>query len=93
MDEAFVPLHRIVQGMTAGGDFTSDDGGFHMYIERYEIESPVELDVSVGADGRVQIGAVPPLYRVDTSLRPSFHQLRFTAERTEGGTGAGPDGG
>ena len=80
MDEAFVPLHQILRGMTAAGDLGSEELGLRMYIDRYEIESPIELDVGVGPDGRVELGAVPPLYRVDTSLRPSFHHLRFTAE-------------
>jgi hypothetical protein len=84
MDEAFVPLHRLVTGLTAAGDVRSEDAGVHMYIRRYEIESPVELDVTVGADGRMQLGSAPPLYRVDTSLRPSYHQLRFVAELDDG---------
>jgi len=80
MDEAFVPLHQIVRGLTAAGDIGSEELGLRMYIDRYEIESPIELDIAVSPGGAVEIGAVPPLYRVDTSLRPSFHALRFTAE-------------
>ena len=84
MDEAFVPLHEMVLGMAATGDIRSDEHGIHMYVERLEIESPIELNLTVDPGGNVEIGSVPPLYRVDTSVLPSFHQIRFTAELTGG---------
>jgi hypothetical protein len=83
MDEAFVPLHRMILGMAASGDIRSDDGGIHMYIHRFTVESPIELDLGVQDDGSVEIGSVPPLYRVSTSYRPSYHQIRFTAELSD----------
>ncbi len=83
MDEAFVPLHAMVQGLTAGAELRSEDAGVHMVIERYAIETPIELDIAVGEGGLVEIGSVPPLYRVSTSLRPSYHQIRFTAELSD----------
>ena len=51
----------------------------HSYITRVEIEAPVELDVTRDDHGTLQIGSTPPLYYVDTSLRPSYHRLRFVA--------------
>lgn len=83
MDEAFLPLHRMLQAMTADGDIRSERHGIHMYVHRYSIESPVELDVARGEDGSLSIGSVPPLYRVETSFRPSYHQIRFAAELSE----------
>jgi hypothetical protein len=83
MDEAFVPLHEMVLGMAARGDIRSDALGIHMYIDGFAIETPIELDVVVGDDGAVTLGSVPPLYRVDTSLRPAYHQIRFTAQLGE----------
>lgn len=84
MDEAFVPLHQLILGMAAGGDLRSPDGGIHMYIHRFTVESPIELDLTARDDGTVAIGSVPPLYRENTTFRPSFHQIRFTAELTDG---------
>ncbi len=83
MDEAFIPLHEMIRGMAAAGDIRSDEHGIHMYIERFSVESPIELDLGVEGNGAVEIGTVPPLYRVETSLRPSYHAIRFTAELTE----------
>lgn len=83
MDEAFIPLHQMITGMAAHGDIRSDELGIHMYVDRISVECPIELDLSVGADGALAIGSVPPLYRVTTSLRPSYHQIRFAAQLGE----------
>jgi hypothetical protein len=83
MDEAFIPLHEMVLGMAARGDIRSEEHGIHMYIDRFSVQTPIELDVAVATDGSVSIGSVPPLYRVETSLRPSYHQIRFSAELGE----------
>jgi hypothetical protein len=80
MDEAFVPLHELMLGVAAGGDLRSDEHGVRMVIDRFSVSSPIELDVTVQGDGSLAIGSVPPLYRVETTYRPSFHQIRFTAE-------------
>jgi hypothetical protein len=79
MDEAFVPLHRIVGALHPAAEVRDDAAGVRTYIHRFEIEAPVELDVTRDADGRLGIGSTPPLYYVDTSLRPAYHRLRFTA--------------
>jgi len=90
VDEAFVPLHGIVRGLTpTGGNFWDEEAGVHSYIYRFEIESPVELDVARDEHGVAQIGSTPPLYYVETSLRPSFHHLRFIAELDEDVDGSG----
>jgi hypothetical protein len=88
MDEAFVSLHQMIRGMEAAGDIGGEEIGIRMYIDRMTVETPIELDLTRQPDGTIAIGSVPPLYRVDTSLRPSFHQIRFTAElRREGNDG------
>jgi hypothetical protein len=80
MDEAFVPMHGVMVGLVpTGGDLHDEDLGVHSYIHRFEIESPVELDVTRDDAGALQIGSTPPLYYVNTSLRPSYHRLRFRA--------------
>jgi hypothetical protein len=80
MDEAFAPLHGIVNGMCPTAEIRDDDLGMHSYITRVEIEAPVELDVTRDEHGRLEIGSTPPLYYVNTSLRPSFHRLRVVRE-------------
>jgi hypothetical protein len=88
VDEAFIPLHRLLDGMApTGADFVDEELGVHSYVTAFEIDSPVELDVTMGPGGEIQIGSTPPLYYVDTSVRPSFHRLRFSAQRTEDSDG------
>jgi hypothetical protein len=89
MDEAFRPLHRIIEAMVPrGAELHDEDAGVRAYVHRVAIDSPVELDV-VRDDGReLEIGSTPPLYYVDTSLRPSYHRMRFTVELMDE-----PDGG
>jgi hypothetical protein len=88
MDEAFMPFREIIARMLAfRGDIVDDEMGVRSYIYEYEIEAPVELDVVRDEQGALQIGSTPPLYYVDTSIRPSFHRLRFTAQLSEGSDG------
>jgi hypothetical protein len=82
MDEAFVPLSRLLADLgSPPGDLVDEDAGVHTYVTRLEIDSPVELEVGLDEEGRMSIGSTPPLYDVDTSLRPSYHRVRFFAER------------
>ena len=41
--------------------------------------------------GELRIGSTPPLYYVDTSIRPSFHRLKFTADIYRGGESSNGD--
>jgi hypothetical protein len=84
MDEAFMPFQQIIGRMLSfGGEIVDHEAGVHSYIYEYEIESPVELDIVRNDHGQLQIGSTPPLYYVDTSLRPSFHKLRFKANLSQ----------
>lgn len=80
MDEAFAPLHRIINGLCPTAEIRDDDLGMHSYITRVDVEAPVELDITRDAEGLLRIGSTPPIYYVDTSLRPSFHSLRVVRE-------------
>lgn len=83
-----MPFSAIVARMLAfNGEIVDEEAGVRSYIYRCEIESPVEFDVVKDADGTLQIGSTPPLYYVDTSLRPSYHKLRIKAELSEGRDG------
>lgn len=84
IDEAFMPFHKIIaQVLAFGSEIVDEDSGVRSYITTYEIESPIEMDIVMNANGDIQIGCTPPLYHVDTTVRPSFHSLRFTASLSE----------
>jgi hypothetical protein len=84
MDEDFRPLAVIIESLLAfRGEFVDEEAGVRSYITRCEIESPVELEVSRGDDGKLRIGATPPLYPLATTVAPSFHRLRFVSRLEE----------
>jgi hypothetical protein len=81
MDEAFIGLHTLVEALLDFDEqLVDENAGVRSAITAYEIETPIELDISRATNGAVRIGSTPPLYRVDTSIRPSFHTVRFRAE-------------
>ncbi len=82
MDNAFISFEAIVEKMLdIKGDILDEDNGIHFYIDELEVGTPVELDVVVDENGKVTIGMIPPLYRVGTSFRPSYHNITLTAEK------------
>jgi hypothetical protein len=88
MDKAFLPFHEILQRLLAfDGEIVDAKAGVRSTIYECTIDSPVELDVSRDETGALLIGSTPPMYYVNTSVRPSFHRVRFTARRSEGRNG------
>jgi hypothetical protein len=80
IDEAFMPFGRIVERLVSfRSDIVDDDAGARSYIYAYSLDTPVEIDVARDETGALRIGTTPPLYHVETSIRPSFHRLAFTA--------------
>lgn len=80
IDEAFLPFRQVIERMLAfREEIVDEDAGVRSYIYQYDIELPVELDVVRDESGALRIGSTPPLYYVDTTFRPSFHSVRFTA--------------
>jgi hypothetical protein len=88
MDEAFLPFSEIVRRtINFRGEYRDEAAGVHSYIYACDVEMPVELDISRDETGQLRIGSTPPLYYVDTSLRPSYHRIRVTASLAEEGDG------
>jgi hypothetical protein len=84
MDEAFLPFNEMIDKMVAiEGEFYTDDKGIHSYIYEFEVMTPIELDILTDENGKVTVGIIPPLYRVETTFRPSFHSITFTAIKYE----------
>ena len=85
IDEAFISFSDMVHKVLAvDGDFFDEENGVRTHISEMEVGTPIELDVKVDESGKVRIGAVPPLYRVYTSFRPSYHSVTIKAEYSIG---------
>ena len=84
MDEAFLPFNEMVQKMISiDGELYTEDKGIHSYIYEMEVSTPIEMDILVDEYGKVKLGIIPPLYRVETSFRPSYHTITFSAVKEE----------
>ncbi len=84
MDEAFIPFSAMLLKIAAfEGEIYDEEQGVHSYINRFEIETPIEMNIERDENGQIRLGVVPPLYRVDTTFEPSYHAIRFSAEISE----------
>ena len=80
IDDQFLPLHRMIAEMASfPPEIVDQEAGVRSYIHLFEIETPIELDVFRDDEGNLRVGSAPPLYRVDTTFRPWFHNIRFKA--------------
>lgn len=81
MDAAFMPLRQFFDQMLShlGEELVDNETGVRSHIYECSIESPLELDLLRDERGTLHLGATPPLYYVDTTFRPSFHRISFTA--------------
>ncbi|RYY59739.1 MAG: hypothetical protein EOO05_12345 [Chitinophagaceae bacterium] len=84
MDNSFQHLSEMILNLTAiEGRMSSQENDVTMEIEKMSIETPIELWISTSANGKVEIGSIPPLYHVETSFQPSFHSITIHTEKTE----------
>jgi len=84
MDEAFLPLADLLPGLLPSlPDLYDPDAGVRTRVTGLDVETPVELDIVVDADGGVRLGGTPPIYHVATSTLPVFHVIRLIAVRDE----------
>src|SRR5918993_3996211 len=82
IDEAMMSIAEMVSFFFESfEEITDEEEGVVMGIEKICLDMPVQLDVVLNQDGSVNVGTAPPLYRIDTSFSPIFHQLKFTMER------------
>jgi hypothetical protein len=82
MDAAFLPFNEMLDKiLDIDGELYTPDNGIHSYVYELDLTTPIELDILVDENGKVSLGIIPPLYRVETSFRPSYHSLTFTAEK------------
>lgn len=81
IDEAMLEIGDFVGQMSEiDGYLFSGEEQFNLYAERISLDMPVQLDIKVTDTGIVKIGSSPPLYYVETSIMPVFHQIRINME-------------
>jgi hypothetical protein len=84
IDEAMMTVEEMVSDLTEPLDeIVDEENGVLMGISSISVDMPIQLDVVVDDNGKVHLGTTPPLYHLETSFMPVFHQLRFTFEEIE----------
>ncbi|OEK08223.1 hypothetical protein A8C32_01805 [Flavivirga aquatica] len=54
-----------------------------LHVEKITTETPCQLHVEVDDKGEVKLGSIPPLYYVETSFMPVFHNIKINFELEE----------
>ena len=83
LDEAFLPFSEFIEELSdLEGKLIDSEGDevINMEIERVDMQLPMQIDLTVDENGNVSIGGVPPLYYVETTFMPVFHQLSLRLE-------------
>jgi hypothetical protein len=81
IDEALSPFSGLLEQLSDLDGWLDDpQWGVQMQLENADLELPVQLQVGVGEQGRIVIGASPPLYFLETSIMPVFHQITVRVE-------------
>lgn len=78
IDEAMMNLSEMVADMIAPFDEERNtEEGLTVRLLGIHLDMPVQLQVVVATNGQVSLGITPPLYKIETSFSPVFHQIRF----------------
>jgi hypothetical protein len=84
IDEAMMTVEEMVSTFIEPmEEITDEEAGVSLFIDKIAMDMPVQLQVMVAGDGTVQIGSTPPLYKLETSFTPVYHQVRFSFEKTD----------
>lgn len=81
VDEAMLQVNEFITEMTdLEAYMLSPDQDFAMKVKSIFIDMPLQLDLHVQEDGQVKLGSSPPLYYVETTVMPVFHQIKVNIE-------------
>jgi hypothetical protein len=77
LDEAYLPFAEFSSDLAnLDGMILDDEEQLSMVVDEVTCDMPVEMDILIDKDGKVEIGAAAPLYYLETSFVPVFHQLK-----------------
>jgi len=48
--------------------------------KKIETQTPVQLSIEIDENSEVKIGAIPPMYYVETTFMPVFHNIKLNIE-------------
>lgn len=77
LNEFMKELIKANQGVVS----SYEDTMTHTLVEKATMGTPCQLNITVNDEGKVSLGCIPPLYYVETSFMPVFHQIEVSIER------------
>ena len=84
IDESMMTLRDMVNDLVEPiQEVRTDEGDVSFSIDSLYLDMPIQLEVMVNDDGSVVLGTTPPLYKLETSFNPVFHQLRFSFQKID----------
>lgn len=79
------PIAQLVEELTSyEKQIVDPETGFAITLEQITVDMPIELKVTVNADGTVQLTGSPPTQLVSTTIMPVFHHMRLRVVREDG---------
>ena len=86
INDDFIPLHEFVDEFISIDTYMESHFEYQtiaMQVQKITTETPCHLSIEVDENGQVQIGSIPPLYYVETSFMPVFHNIKINFELEE----------
>lgn len=84
VDEAYLSVSDFVNDLAElEGKISDQISAVSMQITKAKIGIPIELDIVVDEAGKVSIGIAPPIYSINTSMPPVFHQIEVCLEKND----------
>lgn len=77
-----IPFGDFLAGLVALDPQVGDDQ-MTLWVERMNLELPVELGIGWDERGQLAVEASPPTQHLATSVLPVFHQLRVAFARDD----------
>lgn len=80
-NEDFIPLSEFIDEMGSIDYFIEEQfagTNVSMSVEKLKAESACQLLIEIDEENEIRIGAIPPMYYVETTIMPVFHKIRLT---------------
>lgn len=85
LDEALLPFHHFVEQLSdLDGWVGEKESPVQMRLEKAAMELPIQFEVETAHESVLALAASPPLYYLETSFMPVFHQLKIVLELDNG---------
>jgi len=83
IDEAYASFAGNITAFSDVLGVIEDENNIQRFsVEKFHIETPIELDLRQNENEEITLGSAPPIYRTQTTILPVFHTLRMTIVAT-----------